>query len=340
MADMYQALSDEKVKEIAFDHFKQIEGKTQPQTMPRLALVGGQPGAGKSQASDLVKDELLKQGGYVRIDADRMRELIPLGSSKPTSEQTQRDAGRLVAALRELAVSNRRNIIEEGTYRNSQDARKFILGKKAQGYQVELLAVATPPEQSLLGIYNRFEVQHKIGADNPRMVPEQYHDDASRGFEATLSKASAHLDRTRVIDRSGNVLYDSRTTPAKDLMQAFEQGRKLTDVKLKETLEGWARTREMAAQRQAQPDYQKMLEKHHERIKAMQKNRNLPLCREEYMALAKTFIGKIDDMEKRAAVMKAIGERLDQRGVSAMVSNKSATQPEKSKKDKGTGMER
>lgn len=340
MADMYKALSDEKVKELAFDHYKQIEGKTKPQTMPRLALVGGQPGAGKSQASDLVKDELLQQGGYIRIDADRMRELIPLGSSKPTSEQTQRDAGRLVAALRELAVSNKRNIIEEGTYRNSQDAEKFILGKKELGYQVELLAVATPPEQSLLGIYNRFEMQHKMGADNPRMVPEQYHDDALRGFEATLSKASAYLDRTRVIDRSGNVLYDSRTTPEKDLMQAFEQGRKLTDAKLKDTLEGWARTREMAAQRQAPPNYQKMLEKHHERIKAMQKERNLPLCREEYMTLAKTFTGNINDMEKRAAVMRAIEDRLEQRGVSSRGANKSATQPEQPKKDKGAGMER
>ncbi len=68
----------------------------------------------------MVKAELTMQGGCVHVDADRMRERIRVGDSKPTSEQTQADAGRLVAVLRDQAIQGCRNIVEEGTFRGSR----------------------------------------------------------------------------------------------------------------------------------------------------------------------------------------------------------------------------
>lgn len=272
MNQQYTPLTDEQVHEIAFEYFALRANKTIEQEEPRLVLVGGQPGAGKSQASVLAKTELRRQGGYIHIDADRMRERIPLGNNRPSSEQTQKDAGRLVHALRNLAVTNRRNILEEGTYRDASGAEKFVLGKKAQGYKVEMLAVATPHEQSLLGIYNRYELQHQAGANNPRMVPEAYHDEAIKGFDNTLAQAENILDRVRVIDRGGKVLFDSQKQRG-GALQALAMGRELTDEKLKETEAVWIETREMAAQRDAPFRYQAMLCAHHARIKAIQKER-------------------------------------------------------------------
>ena len=273
MPSEYKPLTDEQVKAIALDYYGKRAGKTEAQDEPRMVLVGGQPGAGKSEASALAKTELREQGGYIHVDADRMRERIPLGDSKPTSEQTQKDASRLVTELRGLAVANRRNILEEGTFRQPHDAERFVAGKQAQGYKVEMLAVATPREQSLLGIYNRHELQHEQKAENPRMVPEKYHDEAMQGFESTLAKAGATLDRTRVIDRGGNVLFDSQTNQRSNVLEALAEGRKLTDAKLKDTAAVWAETREMAAQRNAPASYQATLKEHHERIEAMQKDR-------------------------------------------------------------------
>jgi UDP-N-acetylglucosamine kinase len=99
----YTPLSNDGVCEIAKAYFDERKDKSQTLDEPRHVLVGGQPGAGKTQASFLARGELAKQGGFIHVDADRMREHIPMGSAKPTSEQTQADAGRLVAELRSLA---------------------------------------------------------------------------------------------------------------------------------------------------------------------------------------------------------------------------------------------
>jgi len=274
MSSEYKLLSDEQVQVIAAKYYGERAGKTEAQPQPRIALVGAQPGAGKTQASDLVKPELCERGGYIHIDVDRMRERIPIGNAKPTSEQTQPDAGRLVAALRNMAEADRRNFLEEGTFRNAEDVGRFVADKQAQGYQVEMLAVATPREQSLQGIYLRFERQAASGSGNPRMVSEKYHDEALQGFDRTLAKVGPMLDRVRVVDRAGTMLFDSRTSQRGNALEALAEGRKLTDARLKDTADLWVDIRGMAAQRGAPDDYQATLKAHHERIQEMQKDRS------------------------------------------------------------------
>src|SRR6218665_2268510 len=120
----------------------------------------------------MVKAELAMQGGYVQVDADRMRERIRVGNSKPTSEQTHADAGRLVATLPDQALQGRGNIVEEGTFRGAVGAGKFVQGLQERGCKVELFAMATSREESLLGIYQRHELQHAAGGAYPRFVSE------------------------------------------------------------------------------------------------------------------------------------------------------------------------
>lgn len=108
----YVPLSDAEVGEIALAYFSGRQAKTQAQEHPTILLVGGQPGAGKSAAAAVARSELVAQGGFIHVDADRMRERIRIGDSKPPSEQTQADAGRLVTSLRELATQGRRNVVE------------------------------------------------------------------------------------------------------------------------------------------------------------------------------------------------------------------------------------
>src|SRR6218665_1049949 len=80
-------------------------------------------------------------------------------------------------------------------------AAKFVQGLRERGYKVELFALATPREESLLGIYQPHELQHAAGGANPRFVSEKYHDEAMQGFESTLARTAAQLDRVRVADR-------------------------------------------------------------------------------------------------------------------------------------------
>lgn len=274
MAD-YKPLTDNEVRETAGAYYAERQAKSLPQEQPAIVLVGGQPGAGKSAASSMVKAELAMQGGYVHVDADRMRERIRVGDSKPTSEQTQADAGRLVATLRDQAIQGRRNIVEEGTFRSPDGAGKFVQGLQERGYKVELFAVATTREESLLGIYQRHELQHAAGGANPRFVSEKYHDEAMQGFESTLARTAAQLDRVRVADRSGAVLYDSaiQTNKQPNALEALAAGRKLSDNKLAEVTKAWGAVEAVARQRGAPGGYLEAVSGHAQRLEDMQKER-------------------------------------------------------------------
>ncbi len=271
----YKPLTDSEVKDIASAYVAERQEKSHSREHPAIILVGGQPGAGKSRASTTVKAELAMQGGYLHVDADRMRERIRVGDSKPTSEQTQADAGRLVAALRDQAILGQRDIVEEGTFRNPDGAGKFVQGLQERGYKVELFAVATSREESLLGIYQRHELQHAAGGANPRFVSEKYHDEAMQGFESTLARTAAQLDRLRVADRSGAVLYDSaaQTNKQSNALEALAAGRKLTDAKLAEVTKAWGAVEAVARQRGAPGGYLEAVTGHAQRLEGMQKER-------------------------------------------------------------------
>ncbi|MRD49349.1 AAA family ATPase [Caenimonas koreensis DSM 17982] len=271
----YQPLSDAEVREIASAYFSDRQAKTQAQNRPTIVLVGGQPGAGKSVAAAAVRSELAAQGGFIHVDADRMRERIRIGDSRPPSEQTQADAGRLVTSLRELAMQGRRNMVEEGTFRNADGAGKFIQSLREQGYRVELVAVATPREESLLGVYQRHEMQHAAGSNNPRFIAESYHDDALQGFDTTVAKTATQLDRVRVVNRTGELLYDSNS-PRNSQGNAFEAlatGRALSDAKLSALGKAWTAVEAAAAARSAPSAYLEAIAGHERRVQDMQKAR-------------------------------------------------------------------
>ncbi|MDD0927569.1 zeta toxin family protein [Xylella fastidiosa subsp. multiplex] len=271
----YKPLTDNEVRDTAVAYYTERQGKSLAKENPIIVLVGGQPGAGKSTASSMVKAELAMQGGYVHVDADRMRERIRVGDTKPTSEQTQADAGRLVAVLRDQAIQGRRNIVEEGTFRDPDSTGKFVQALSERGYKVELFAVATSREESLLGIYQRHELQHAAGGTNPRFVSERYHDEAMQGFESTLARTAVQFERVRVADRSGEVLYDSdiQSNKQPNALEALAVSRKLTDIKLAEITKAWSAVEAVARQRNASFAYLEAVSGHVQRLDDMQKER-------------------------------------------------------------------
>lgn len=267
----YIELSAARAHQIGTDYFREREARALPAEQPTVVLVGGQPGAGKSAAAAQVRKDLKSSNGYVHVDADRMRERLPLPrGSHPTSEETQNDARRLVQILRTHAIDQRLNIIEEGTYRDANAVQKFVSDRNADGYKVEMMAVATPREESLLGVYQRYETQHLLDAPNPRFVPEKYHDEAYAGFEDTIAKVQ--FDRVRVTNRAGDVLFDSRNNQGSAL-EALAEGRKLTDAKLASIGRAWLSVDELAKARNAPAAYLESVSRHSTRIQDMQSER-------------------------------------------------------------------
>ncbi len=146
-----------------------------------------------------------------------------------------------------------------------------------RGYKVELFAVATSREESLLGIYQRHELQHAAGGTNPRFVSERYHDEAMQGFESTLARTAVQFERVRVADRGGEVLHDSdiwQSNKQPNALEALAVSRKLTDIKLAEITKAWSAVEAVARQRNASFAYLEAVSGHAQnRLDDMQKER-------------------------------------------------------------------
>ena len=269
----YTPINAKEAQEIAAAYLQSRLSKTKSQIEPIMVLVGGQAGAGKSAASAIVREEMTAKGGFIHVDADRLREKLNTKGTNPSSEETQADAGRLVQELRKQAIKEKINLIEEGTYRNPEGVAAFIAARKNDGYKVELVAVATPSDESMLGIYQRHEMQHKAGATNPRFVKQDYHDESFNGFKKTLLHNEPMLDRVRVINRSGELLYDSKSpenNKQKTAIEAMAEGQKLNPSKINAISESYKVIKELAEDRNAAPEYLSGLQKNQDRISNLQ----------------------------------------------------------------------
>jgi len=209
-------ISLDEAREIANDYLvtSGVLDKTAPQKTPTFLLIAAQPGSGKTGLASASKSYLRERGGYVHIDADRLREALPyypaLAQQDPlnASARSQHDAGLCVQELRKRAVEEKRNVMEEGTFRSPDNAERFVLALKDAGNRVELRILAVPPDQSLLGIYQRYE-QQIAGGIAPRNVKDAYHDAAIAGLKQTIVRVEGLVDRCTVYHREGHVLHDS-----------------------------------------------------------------------------------------------------------------------------------
>ena len=103
------------------------------QERPRAFITGGQPGAGKSLLAELAKSELMEEGGYLVIDADRYRNKHPLYGYLQQIEPTQaanyvhKDAGMWATELKDKGIEERFNVLIDQTSKDP-DALVHLVG--------------------------------------------------------------------------------------------------------------------------------------------------------------------------------------------------------------------
>ncbi|GHV06173.1 hypothetical protein AGMMS50229_10500 [Campylobacterota bacterium] len=261
----YKELTVEEVDIIALEYYLQRSAKTTVQDKPIAVFVAAQPGAGKSAAARLAKNELLLCGGYIHVDADVMRDLIPLNGTKPSSDITQKDAGLLANTVRALAVNAKRNFVEEGTFRKPEALQARINQLQALGYRIELLAVATSREESQLGVFQRYEKEcNDLKVINPRFVGSEFQDMAMQGFDESIQKCELTFDRARVITRSGQILFDSNSkeNAQNSVYAALIAGREMSAEKIVAISEAWKSVKAQAVSRNAPKDYLDEIDRH------------------------------------------------------------------------------
>ena len=196
-----------------------------PETMrqagrPRMILLGGQPGAGKTAVLIASHVELDEAGTTIRIVGDDLRSYHPQFRAfqqqdpETASQFTQLDAGRWTEQLLAAAVDRKVNIVFETTMRTPENVARVIGMARAGGYDIEARAVAVNPRLSWQGNHYRFEEMLHAG-DAARFPPQHVHDAAVTGLRVSLEKLESEnlADRVQLRTRGGTVLYDNERGP-------------------------------------------------------------------------------------------------------------------------------
>ena len=200
--------------------FKEILGYYKsmysPTENPKVVLLGGQPGAGKSGLENMVN---IKKN-YVSISGDDYREYHPrfkeinLEYGWEASKYTQQWAAEITEKLIKELRKEKYNLIIEGTLRTAELPLKEANAFKKAGYNVELNVVVVKPEKSRLGTLERYEAMLKQGKV-PRMTPKEHHDLVVNniGNNLEIIYNSKAFDNIKLFDRENNLLYNYKESP-------------------------------------------------------------------------------------------------------------------------------
>jgi len=235
---------------------------------PRLILLGGQPGAGKTAVLIASHVELEQSGPTIRIVGDDLRSYHPQflafqrQDPETASQFTQADAGRWTEKLLAAAAERNVNIVFETTMRTPENVARVVGIARAAGYDVEARAVAVNPRLSWQGNHYRFEEMLHAG-DAARIPPQHVHDAAVTGLRVSLEKLETEnlVDRVQLRTRGGTILYDNERTasgwsqpPRAQVALEREQSRPMTRGELQRFSDDWNHVLARMEERRAPDD--------------------------------------------------------------------------------------
>ena len=240
--------------------FKKIlyfyKSRYSPTENPKVFLLGGQPGAGKSGLENAINIE----NEYISISGDDYREYHPkfeelnIRYGKESSKYTQQWAGEITERLIKELGKEKYNLIIEGTLRTAELPLKEAYRFKKNGYEVELNIIVVKPEKSYLGTLLRYEQMITKGK-TPRMTPKEHHDLVVNSIGNNLETIynSKLFDDIKLFDRENNLLYNYKESPGinpKDIIDK-EFKRKWEKEELNEYKKDWKNLFKMLEERKA-----------------------------------------------------------------------------------------
>jgi len=205
--DVRRRIFEEEIVPVVFG------GRVEPSGQPTLLLLGGQPGAGMSQAAGQLSAE---HGGMVALRGD------DLGSFHPHYEDLTRsrsvDARQVMAEstaewLRDClahARTTKRSLLLEGTFHTPRVALGTAALFAKEGFMTRVAVVATPRSESLLSATSRYLRDFHAGR-SAKFTSLDIHD---RGWAGTRNliaelEASPSVDRVTILGRDGETIFDS-----------------------------------------------------------------------------------------------------------------------------------
>jgi UDP-N-acetylglucosamine kinase len=186
---------------------------------PRLAVIGGQPGAGKSTVTGVITESLNTTAEPVIINFDDIRNFHPAAEEIfkhhpfEMAVYTNEDTWVWTEQVLNHTRQAKNNALYETTLRVASPIQMIIQSFQDEGYSVDMHALAVNSKLSIQGIYERFENQlHFMKA--PRWTGIDFHDACYVAFPANVEQleTSARLERISVYRRNGVILYQNTDT--------------------------------------------------------------------------------------------------------------------------------
>ena len=197
------------------DDIRPVVDAAERSDRPCTVFVGGQPGAGKTRATHLVRVSGLHDGPLLPVNGDDLRQYHPdydrLCDEEPLNmpERTAKASAAWIRMTMEYADENGIPAIVEGTWRNAATVLDEAANAKRAGRSTHAVVLAVPPVLSRLAMLERYYRDRSAGLPS-RWTPASAHDNAVANLPATVRAVamSPLVDRLTVIDRDGGVLYD------------------------------------------------------------------------------------------------------------------------------------
>ena len=252
-------LSDEAFEKQVDRYFNFLAMNVQKPEKPRLVLVGGQAGAGKTGLVATKNAEL--EGGAIIIDQDEIRASFPEELYKEITENyTDREEYLILKpyvlkmrqALVDRARENKYNVIMETALQVVHTFVPQIQDFKDAGYTSELSVISVPEVDCFLSTLNRYTYYlEKTGTcrRNTKTEPEMY---------IKLRKSLEEYQRIGIFEniemyiRGENIhkpyrkIYSQKENPEETPIQAFDRGQKMAfDLTRRNFKERSEKTREI-----------------------------------------------------------------------------------------------
>lgn len=208
--------SPEELKE--YEHIKEkVTSNKYSVENPTAIVLGGQPGAGKSNIYKIARNRF--ENNIVELDIDKFRQFHPNAEElakvpETYGEKTNPFVSAVVDCLVEELGKEKYNMIIESPMKSSRTASWIYDTLKPNGYTVEAHVMATPKEVSWQGIIDRYNAELADGV-LARIVPKEFHDFVVENITQSLSEVykSGKMSNIFVFNRAGDILYDMQKTP-------------------------------------------------------------------------------------------------------------------------------
>ena len=152
MTDEEQRISDDAIsaargmKKQAAEEFCN-KTKYPPDDIPVSVFMAGSPGAGKTESSQNLIEEIAKGHPILRIDSDEFRKKFSNYSGR-NSHLFQAATSILADYVHDCALDNKQSFVFDGTFSNLEKARQNIERSLKRGRFVQILYVYQDPLQA------------------------------------------------------------------------------------------------------------------------------------------------------------------------------------------------